>query len=212
MKTDPLKDYKIGKKIEDAQSQHLALNFELAKQMYLEVLAEAPDSVSALRGMGILDLQQSRLREGEQWLRKAVALSPDDAQLWNDLGEALRMQGRFAGAIESYEKALEINPELVQTLNNLGAALMLDGNLDGSERQLRAAIVKDPANPYCHNTLGILLEQRALPQEALQQYELAVRLEPDFEEACANYSDLLARYPELIGVSVSRLIGDMGGN
>lgn len=210
MKTDPLKDYKTRKKIEEAQSLQMSSRYAQAEALYQEILGDNPESIDALRGLGILGLQQARTDEGVQWLKRALAVSPDSAELWNDLGEAFRMKGLYADAIQSYEKALSFTPESVQVLNNMGAALMLVGDYERSEERLRAALDVDMDNPFVHNTLGVLLEQRELYEQALLEYEAAVCLKPDFEEARANYSDLLARNLELIGDSVDRLRRELG--
>lgn len=210
MKTDPLKDYKTRKRIEEAQSLQMSLSYERAEALYQEVLKDDPESVDAMRGLGILGLQQARADEGVQWLKRALVASPDSTQLWNDLGEAFRTQGLYADAILAYEKALSFAPGSVQVLNNLGAALMLAGDYERSEKLLREALDVDGDDPFVHNTLGVLLEQRKLYEQALLEYEAAVCLKPDFEEARANYSDLLARNLELIGDSVERLRRELG--
>lgn len=211
MKTDPLKDYKFRKKIEEAHACQLQQRFDQARNLYQAILAETPDAPDAIHGMGILCIQLSQLSEGEQWLKKAIAQSSGNARYWNDLGEAQRMQGHFPEAIESYLRSLELEPHHAGALNNLGTAYLLAGDIEKSEQCLLEAIASQPENPYVHNTLGVILEHSNKFDGALKEYEFAVRLDPGFEEAKSNFADLLARHPELIGSSVNRLLEGLGG-
>ena len=53
------------------------------------------------------------------------------------------------------------------------------------------AVAKRPANPRAHNNLGIALAELGCVQDAIAQYELALRLDPKASEAHYNYANAL---------------------
>ena len=117
----------------------------------------------------------------------------------------MRIQGKFDEAIEALSKATEIDPGKSNLENNLGVALMQSGKSDASEKRLLTAIELDPFDPNPHNNLGVVLQKQGRLEEAMIQFEIAVRLRPDFFDALANYSDLIKARPELLSASLGRM-------
>jgi tetratricopeptide (TPR) repeat protein len=64
---------------------HLAHNYgftqgrvELSRVYYGRALAEEPDNVPALLGLGILDLRENKLKEGIDKLERVLELDPEN--------------------------------------------------------------------------------------------------------------------------------------
>lgn len=208
MITDPLEKVRIKKRIEEAQEHQIAGSFDAARAIYDELLAQHPGTPSAMRGMGILCVQEGRLEEAEQWLLQAAEADPEQARNWNDLGEALRLQGRSEEAIAAFRRALDLQPALVEAMNNLAVVLAGREEFEEAKRWLIQAIGAVPNDPYPYNNLGVILEAEGNFDEALQYYEGAVKRKPDFTEAKENYAGLLARQPDRLLDSMSRLLED----
>jgi superkiller protein 3 len=206
MKTDPLEKVRITKRIEQAQENQLAGDFDAAGAIYHDILAQHPGNPSAMRGMGILCVQQGHFEEAESWLRRATEADPDQARGWNDLGEALRLLGRGEEAAATYRHALELQPTLVEAMNNLAVVLAGQNDLEEAKRWLRVAIEAAPDDPYSHNNLGVIYEAEGELDEALRYYEMAVIRKSSFAEAIENYSSLLVREPERVMGSMTRLL------
>jgi Flp pilus assembly protein TadD len=206
MKTDPLEKVRIIQRIEQAQENQLAGDFDAAGAIYDDLLAQHPDNPSAMRGMGILCVQQGRFEEAENWLRRATEADPDEARGWNDLGEALRLLGRGEEAVTTYRHALKLQPNLVEAMNNLAVVLAGQNDLEEAKNWLIAAIEAIPDDPYPYNNLGVILEAEGSLDEALQYYEMAVIRKSGFAEAIGNYASLLAREPERVMDSMTRLL------
>jgi tetratricopeptide (TPR) repeat protein len=65
----------------------------------------------------------------------------------------------------------------------------------------RDTVAKRPGNAYARNNYGNILSQAGRPEEALAQYEAAIRLDPGYAEAyydAGNALKRLGRFPEAI--------------
>lgn len=208
MAMDPLEKVRINKRIEEAQARQIEGALEDAHAIYQELHARYPEYPGVLRGIGILCVQQNQLLDAERWLREATEREPEEARNWNDFGEALRLLGRLDEATAAYAKALELQPELVESMNNIAVALAGQGDLEGAKRWLTQAIAAVPDDPYPYNNLGVVLEAEGRFDEALQNYECAVKRKADFNEAKENYAGLLSRQPDRLLDSMGRLLED----
>lgn len=206
MRTDPLKEVKIRKRVEQAQAEQLAGQLASARGIYEELLRDNADSPVVLHGLGVLAVQEGNVQEAESYLRRAVDVEPEVGRNWNDLGEALRHQGKGEDAVAAYQRALELEPDFVEAMNNLGVALAGFGNSDEAKRYFQNAIHADPNYAHPYNNLGVALESEGAFDEALRYYEQAVKLKPDFLEAKENYTNLLTRFPEKVVDSMARLL------
>lgn len=208
MRPDPLEEVRITKHIEQAQDSLLAGDYEAARTIYDALLTQHPQNSSAMRGMGILSVQEGHLDEAEQWLRKATEIDPDQPFGWNDLGETLRLLGRHEEAVAAYLRALDLQATFVEAMNNLAVVRAGQGNMQEAKKWFMQAIEIYPEDPHPYNNLGVVLESEGEFDQALKYYEEAVKLRPDFIEAKENYANLLARQPEKLMASMSRLLED----
>lgn len=207
MAMDPLEKVRINKRIEEAQTRQMEGAIDEARAIFQELHERYAEYPGVLRGIGILCVQQGQLLDAERWLREASEREPGEARHWNDLGEALRLLGRLEEATAAYSKALELQP-LVEAMNNIAVALAGQGDLESSKRWLNQAIEAAPEDPYPYNNLGVVLEAEGKFDEALQNYESAVKLKSDFNEAKENYASLLSRQPDRLLDSMNRLLAD----
>lgn len=65
----------------------------------------------------------------------------------------------------------------------------VDGDLEGALSECEAALELSPNSAEAHNLRGLILDLLERPEEAMQAYREAIRLDPNFEEARANLAD-----------------------
>ena len=107
-------------------------------------------------------------------------------QQGNEYYEAMQ----FAEAAEEYEKALELEPENVDVMSNLGATYYRLGELDKAIEVYTRAIAIAPKDAGIRSNLAAAYVQKQGPDGgtnyldmALEQYQEAIKLEPDLAEA-----------------------------
>ena len=192
-----------------------------ATEHFQRALRIRPDYANAHDGLGVALDGQGNSTEAIEHFREALRLGPDNADAHNNWGVALGHQGKLAEAVEHYERALSLKPDLVAAENNWGAALADQGNSTEATKHFQQALRLKPDFAEAHNNLGLALahqsqvagptenvsevvhttpalmhtdravdRQRKLV-EALDHFQHAVRLKPDYAEAHANWGAAL---------------------
>jgi tetratricopeptide (TPR) repeat protein len=122
---------------------------------------------------------------------RAVELLPDAQHLTNR-GDMRRQAGDLDGALSDCTQALELEPELVPAYGNRALVHFTRGQFAAAEEDLRAALKLEPDNSLCWYNLGHVHRERGRRgdlegwREALECYEQAVRLAPNFAPAYAD--------------------------
>jgi len=78
--------------------------------------------------------------EGEDYLKRRIALDPGNYYLWGRLGNLYRAGKRPDLACSAYRKAIELDPGDVESHHSLGEILFDEGDLVESARHLRRAL------------------------------------------------------------------------
>lgn len=120
-------------------------------------------------------------------LATLAQVAPESAQMHRILAQAQQSQDDFAGAIAQYRKAIEIDPSLPGLHFELGQAILANSTDEPArqeaEKEFLLDLAQDPSDANSHYMLGEIAWMRTKPEEALRQYEEAVRLRPDFVDA-----------------------------
>ncbi len=126
--------------------------------------------------------------------------------------------GRLVDARNDYMQILQREPHHLAAWNNLGAVLIATGHREAAHIAYKEAVLRHPNESVCRLNLGnFLLEQserlttRGKDEEALQhkreareQFEQALRIQPDCEKAHEGLSYLLGDFGEQQGAEMHR--------
>lgn len=157
----------------------------------------------------LLATVRARRREYAECLSemlKAASLAPNFPDYQSDLGAAFFKSGRYEEAAACLARALALNPRYANAHNNLALVLAKLGRVEESEAALREAVRLDPDHAVAHcelglayysggmfsrmktegsvdaKTLGDLYRLQARAHEALEQYETALTLHPEYAD------------------------------
>jgi Flp pilus assembly protein TadD len=124
-------------------------------------------------------------------------LTNTDQQLsrHNKLGLALLGEGRTEAAIQEFRDAARLAPNDFWAHENLGIALMEGGHFAAAVAPLRRSLALRPA-AGTHQTLAYALAASGRPQDAVESYREAIRLEPDSPEILTGLAWLRATHPD----------------
>jgi YaiO family outer membrane protein len=86
-------------------------HYAQAEAVFRGVLAEAPDNVEALVGLGTSLAARARMAEGLELLERADRLAPDNADVLAALGRAHRFAGHTSLALDYYRRAQRLSPQ-----------------------------------------------------------------------------------------------------
>ena len=127
--------------------------------------------------------------------RLAASLLPGDAMVRVQLSRALVARGGVTGeATEVYRRAVELAPELKEARTGLASLLILqERNLEEATEHLNAALEIDPEDLGARFQLAQVLILSGEPDDAVEELERVLAVDPLRPEVLLNYGQALAR-------------------
>ncbi|MDZ7318125.1 MAG: tetratricopeptide repeat protein [candidate division KSB1 bacterium] len=138
---------------------------------------------------GFIHQMNQEYAVAEKEYRATMALDPKNAQPYHSLGYLYIQQKQYDQAIAVFENLLQIQPE--ETLAYLSIArvtLMSGKNLDRGEAAVKQFLQVEKTalatyHAYAHFILGDIYKQQAKKDLARTEFEQAVKLNPEFDQA-----------------------------
>jgi choline-sulfatase len=142
-----------------------------ARQYLEKALQLDPNSPSALRQLGELELAAGDFAKAAAHLKRACELRPDDSTATFELGEAMEKSGDYAGARDALESSLKLQPGQMPARLMLGRVYLQLKDAKNAQDQFEAALLVDSNNS--EGRLG-------LAEAQIEQHDFAGAL-PDLE-------------------------------
>jgi tetratricopeptide (TPR) repeat protein len=124
-------------------------------------------------------LQTNRWSSDEELWRHTVEVTANNDFGNGQLGDSYAVQGKLKEAEPFYREALRINPNLPGVLNNLGFVLRSLGKPMDAEPYLRKALEVSPWFVNPRFDLADILIAKNNQAEAIEQFKLILKSEPD---------------------------------
>jgi protein O-mannosyl-transferase len=147
--------------------------------LYYRAAKIAPQSTSALLGLGDALLARNYLDEGIRVHEQMVRRNP---YLWHSraqLGNAYYKQGRYRESEQQLLEAARLSPGIPQLWIYLAVAQLKNQRYPEAEFSMRHAIAAQPSAAGQHYMLGVALEQQRRWPEAVAAFEQELALAPD---------------------------------
>lgn len=122
-------------------------------------------------------------------LQKGLLSDQHNHILWFNLALSYRALGRMQEARDSLVHAAEASPLDVDILDTLGVVLHETGDDRIAEECYKNALTLLPSNGRVWNNYGVLQFTQERYSEAVQSFEKAIALIPDFDDALYNLKD-----------------------
>jgi predicted O-linked N-acetylglucosamine transferase (SPINDLY family) len=181
--------------LEQALRAYNVGDIDVAVPLFELILEGQPLSVDALVGLGLSYWRLDRSGEGEEVLRKALAINPRDVNALRGLGLVLYSASKLDEAGELLDRCVATDPRQHQAWLTLGLIQQRTEDLAGAETSFKKALELEPHYAEAMNNLGtVYLEQR--------QFGLARAL---FMEAIKERPSLVDAYR-----SLAKLFREMG--
>ena len=170
---------------------HSILALVLTKQKkYLDAIESArigitlsPDEPYPFYAMSFVQFARNDVKEAEAAIRFAIALSPGDADFHSFLAIIEHKKCRWKESLEAAEQGLANDPEHIGCINSRAEALVKLGRNIEANAALSSALQRSPEDAYSHANLGWSLLEQNKPDQALNHFREALRLEPSLEYA-----------------------------
>ncbi len=185
---------RISTLMETADQLLATAEYEQAIETYRTILKKSPKKVDALHGLGQALVEIGQYDEGIECLQNAVKLKEDNARLFDSLGHAYTRKGEYDAAIESYQKAVSHDPGLMVTYYDWIEAIVTAG-AKAKDIEVFHSVLENNlplADIYSLlNALGQRLVTEGKQETALEQFRIAVHLDPEAEAAYDNWRNVL---------------------
>jgi len=139
-----------------------------------------PASAPARENLAASLWRSGKTQLAEEQFRKALALEPSSFDANHNLGEFYAQSGRLTDAIPLLEKAQQINPSSYGNGYDLALAEFMVGQLQKAT-QLVEDLIKVKNTGELHDLLGQIEEKNGNSIAAVNEFEIAARLDPSEE-------------------------------
>jgi tetratricopeptide (TPR) repeat protein len=146
------------------------------------MMDEAQEQLAARYFQHAYELQmKGELDEAAAFYQRSIAVSPT-AEAHTFLGWTYSFMGRLDDAIQECHKAIRVDPEFGNPYNDIGAYLIQRGQWDEAIPWLKRAITatRYASYEFPHLNLGRVYEQKDDWQQALDEYRLALKANPNY--------------------------------
>jgi Tfp pilus assembly protein PilF/SAM-dependent methyltransferase len=153
---------KLLETLKQALAHYQNKEYEPAKVLCAEVLAQAPTRADALTLMGILYRKEDDFERAEHYYLEALKNAPEYADALNNLGNLARERGRLEEAITHYQRALELRPEWAEGYDHLGSVLHSLNRVPEALAAFEKSLALDPnyADAHWDRALALLASGR----------------------------------------------------
>jgi choline-sulfatase len=117
-----------------------------AREFLEKALQLDPNSPTALRQLGELELAAEDYAKAATHLKRATALRPEDSTAAYELGEALQKSSDWPGARDALESSLKLAPDQMSARLQLGRVYLQLKDAKNAEDQFEAALLVDSNN------------------------------------------------------------------
>jgi predicted CXXCH cytochrome family protein len=151
-----------------------------------------PDLPDAYNNLGSAMAEMGNLKDAETAFLSALRVQPDFADAQSNLGMLQASQGRLAEAADHFGRSLKVKPQAAMTRCNFAVALARLQRPQEAIQQLEIALKTDANLPEAHELLGNLQHSQGQTDQAVREYQEALRLRPDFARAHLDLGIALA--------------------
>jgi tetratricopeptide (TPR) repeat protein len=171
-----------------------------AKEQLEAVIRDDPTNPQAYYWLGSIALDEKKMTEAADYLRKAILLSPDSQQAYYDLAFALIALKKGADAIATLETARKKFPQNFALEMLTGMAFSEQkGYSEALQHYTAAEVIAQATDPKrldktFYFQIGAAYERKGDYDQAEKYFEKCLQLAPDFSEAMNYMGYMLAEH------------------
>jgi predicted O-linked N-acetylglucosamine transferase (SPINDLY family) len=182
----------IEQAIDLASRHHQAGRLQESEQLCRQILAQQPEHLGAIHGLGVIAIEMGRHDIAADLIRRVIAQRPDFPEAHNNLGSALRGLGQLDEAIAACRQAILLRPGFAEAHYNLGVVLNDAGRRDEAITAFGRAVALKPDYAEACSNLGCVLSDTGRLDEAIAAFRQAVALAPNRADVVNNLGNALS--------------------
>ncbi len=161
-------------------------SFEAASACFNASLAVAPNQPETLNNWGNCCVELEKFQEAEQHFLQALGLNSQYSDALFNLAKLYSRMGMPAKAIDAYQSLLRLQPTFDEARVNLSKLWVDQGQAKTAVDLLRERIESTPQNAIMWFSLGVAHKESDAHAQAIQAFDHAISLKPDYLSAYVN--------------------------
>jgi tetratricopeptide (TPR) repeat protein len=150
-----------------------------ARKSYDAAIRDNPQSTDAILGLARLDQLADKPKDAEAGFQKALRIKTGDGKCLASLGQFYVSQKRWPEAFESLNAAIAASPKDIFYKHQLAVAKTASGDIEAGLALFSQLVGPEKA----HYNVAFLLKQQGKTQAAVQECQVALRFNSNFEPA-----------------------------
>jgi choline-sulfatase len=179
---DPKEGMALYAKLQEARQLAQEGEWERTQALLGEVLAVAPENVTARNVLALAAVRRGDYDEAERQYLASLERQPRQHRVQGALGTLALRRGDLDGAERRFHQALDLAPSYVEAMSNLGWIEATRGNEAGAQDWYERAIALDPSYPHVYRRLADLYYDRQDWPHALEYYRRVLSVLPQYFE------------------------------
>lgn len=159
----------------------------------LDLLARAhklaPENADIIFLLARVSMSQNFFDDAIPLLESGIKIAPRRVDLHAALGESYFMSGKADKAIEEFKALVAMDPS-ARSYTFLGLSYRHLGRFDEARKYFEEGLKHDPQNPACLFNLGFIEERQGNAAAADDDFQRALRSNPNFPEALLELSNI----------------------
>jgi tetratricopeptide (TPR) repeat protein len=127
----------------------------------------------------------------EKQLRATVQINPKEPNVHFGLGYLLWKQSRWSDAAQEFQLELDNNPEHQISRIYLADVWVRQGEFARAQPALEDLVSPDQSEPLVHRDLGIIYANAGRYDDAMREFRLAIKIDPDNAETHLEVAKLI---------------------
>lgn len=193
----------IARRLDLAQAELQANQFDKAAARYLEALQLQPDRDEALLGRGTALHMASRFVEAQPNLEQAVHQQPRNPNARYRLGRNLLAIHKEKEAIQEFQQVMRLQPDRIEAIDLLCLLLCQQKQFDAALDTVTAGLVLQPTSGLLLSTAARIQHLRGDQPAAAVLYDRATKSDPRWPQQVflqswrwSTTSDSAQRFPK----------------
>ncbi|MEH2333191.1 tetratricopeptide repeat protein, partial [Nostoc sp.] len=168
---------------------------DAAVAAYEKAIQLKPNDAYAYYGLGNALREQNKLDAAVTAYQKGIQLNPNYAKAYYNLGIALTQQNKLDAAVAVLQKVIQLNPNDATGYIILGLLLSQQNKSDAAVATLQkvfklpendSTISRRDKHTFAHTALGLVFQQQGKLKQAIQQFDKAEEIDPNYVYASNN--------------------------
>ncbi len=189
-----------------------------ALKYFEKAIAIDPDNSQTQYTIGLIYLSRNNLRKAVGHLEKTVEFQPNNIKAHYALADVHTQLQQYEKASNSYRKVMELNlnelfdnDKIEQQLKMIGVKSWIASNdYDKAARSLLDIIATYPGNAEAHYYLAAIYEQYSYLDEALEEYQKVLEINPSHNKVKLNMAKIYHRQWDEF--KAARIYGQLANN